>query len=109
MNVPDSYARTATYTILSRRTRLSFALLLKGTDMYILNPVELVFLLYPLFLIGFFLGAPIIGFVYIRADADQSGQPGWLWALATIFLSWLAVLAYLIVRALSSGQPRVFR
>lgn len=77
--------------------------------MSILNPVGLVFLLYPLFLIGFFLGAPIIGFVYIRADADQSGQPGWLWALATVFLSWLAVLAYLIVRALSAGQPRTLQ
>ncbi len=77
--------------------------------MSILNPVGFVFLLYPLFLIGFFLGAPIIGFVYIRADADQSGQPGWLWALATVFLSWLAVLAYLIVRALSAGQPRTLQ
>jgi hypothetical protein len=67
-------------------------------------PVALV---YYVFLLGFFLGAPIIGFSYIRNDATQSGQPGWLWALTTIFMSWIAVLAYLVVRALVSAQvPR---
>lgn len=74
------------------------------------DPFSFVFLLYWLiligFFIGFFIGAPVIGFAYIRADADHNGQPGWLWAVATIFLSWLTVLAYLIVRALSAGQPR---
>ena len=66
-----------------------------------------VLLVYYVFLLGFFLGAPIIGFSYIRNDATQNGQPGWLWALATIFMSWIAVLAYLVVRALVSAQvPR---
>ncbi|HEU5438304.1 MAG TPA: hypothetical protein VFU88_03355 [Ktedonobacterales bacterium] len=62
--------------------------------------------LYYLFLIGFFLGAPIVGFVYIRADADRSGQPGTIWAMSTIFLSWIAVVAYLVVRGLASQPPR---
>jgi hypothetical protein len=65
-------------------------------------------LVYYVFLLGFFLGAPIIGFSYIRNDATQSGQPGWLWALTTIFMRWIAVLAYLVVRALVSAQvPRL--
>ena len=59
-----------------------------------------VLLVYYVFLLGFFLGAPIIGFTYIRNDATQSGQPGWLWAFTTIFMSWIAVLTYLVVRAL---------
>lgn len=72
--------------------------------MLFFSPVVLV---YYVFLLGFFLGAPIIGFSYIRNDATQSGQPGWLWALTTIFMSWIAVLAYLVVRALVSAQvPR---
>lgn len=70
-------------------------------------PIHLsLIVLYPLFLLAFVLGPPIIGFTYIRADANQAGQPGWLWALATIFMSWLAVLAYLIVRALSGRLPQ---
>jgi hypothetical protein len=44
----------------------------------------------------------IIGLTYVRRDANQRGQPGWLWALASVFLSWLAILAYLIVRAATS-------
>lgn len=71
--------------------------------MLLLSPLLLV---YYVFLFGFFLGAPIIGFVYIRPAADRSGLPGWLWALSTIFLSWIAVLAYLIVRSLSIYPPR---
>ena len=63
---------------------------------------DLLSLIFSLFWLGFFLGAPIIGFAYIRGDADQSGQPGWLWALATVFTSWVGVLAYLVVRALGS-------
>jgi ABC-type transport system involved in multi-copper enzyme maturation permease subunit len=69
--------------------------------MFFFDPVVLV---YYVFVLGFFLGAPIVGFSYIRNDADQSGQPGWLWALATIFMSWIAVLAYLVVRALVGAQ-----
>ena len=42
----------------------------------------------------------VIGFAWIRPDADRRGQPGWLWAVLTLPLSWLAVLAYLVVRAI---------
>lgn len=57
--------------------------------------------------LAFFLLPPFIGFGYIRFDADRNGQPGWLWAVATLALSWLAVLAYLIVRYLSSTRSRI--
>jgi hypothetical protein len=42
----------------------------------------------------------VIGIIWIRPDANRFGQPGWLWALATIPLNWVAVVAYLVVRAL---------
>ena len=48
----------------------------------------------------------VIGFAWVRPDANQRGQPGFLWALLTIPLSWVAVLAYLIVRAIT--QPRTW-
>ena len=38
----------------------------------------------------------------MRRDADRRGQPGLLWALLTIPLSWVAVLVYLVVRAFNS-------
>lgn len=57
--------------------------------------------------LAFFLLPPYIGFGYIRVDADRNGQPGWLWAVATLALSWLAVLAYLIARYLSSTRSRI--
>src|SRR5262245_49209867 len=63
-------------------------------------------LVYYVFLLGFFLAAPIIGFSYIRNDATQSGQPGWLWALTTIFMSWIAVLAYPLPLAAVCHQLR---
>jgi len=46
----------------------------------------------------------IIALAYIWRDARRRGQPGWLWALAGIFLSWFGILAYLVVRAF---VPRV--
>ena len=46
----------------------------------------------------------VIGFAWIRPDADLRGQPGWLWAVLP--LSWLAVLAYLVVRAMTPPTPR---
>ena len=53
-----------------------------------------------------FFGLPVlIGFLWIWRDANRRGQPGWLWALATIPLNWLAVLAYIVVRALMQQQP----
>jgi hypothetical protein len=44
----------------------------------------------------------LIGFLWMRPDAEAHGQPGLVWALLTIPLSWIAVLAYVIVRALTS-------
>jgi Phospholipase_D-nuclease N-terminal len=41
----------------------------------------------------------IIALAYVWRDARRRGQPGWLWALVGIFLSWLGILAYLVVRA----------
>jgi hypothetical protein len=52
-----------------------------------------------IFLALFLLLPLIIGLAYIWPDARRRGQPGWLWALASIFLSWFGVLAYLVVRA----------
>jgi hypothetical protein len=46
----------------------------------------------------------VIGVIWIRPDANRVGQPGWLWALATIPLNWVAVLAYLVVRALRTAR-----
>jgi hypothetical protein len=46
----------------------------------------------------------IIGLTYVRRDANRRGQPGWLWALVTFPFGWLAVLAYLLVRAASGPR-----
>jgi len=48
----------------------------------------------------------IIGFTSIRGDASHRGQPGWLWGVLTIPFGWLAILAYLVTRALTIAQPR---
>lgn len=47
----------------------------------------------------------IIGVGWVMPDAQRRGQPGWLWAALTLPLSWVALLAYLVVRALSSARP----
>ena len=52
-----------------------------------------------------FLPAILIGFLWIRPDADMRGQPGLLWALLTIPLTWVAVLAYVVVRAFTTPAP----
>jgi hypothetical protein len=53
------------------------------------------------------LAAPwVVGFAWMLPDANRRGQPGVLWALVTIPLSWVAVLAYLIVRAIT--EPRFY-
>lgn len=44
----------------------------------------------------------LIGFLWIWRDANRRGQPGLLWALLTLPLSWLAILAYVVVRALQT-------
>jgi hypothetical protein len=48
----------------------------------------------------------ILGFTYVRVDANRRGQPGWLWGVLTIPLGWLAILAYVVTRAVMSAQPR---
>lgn len=49
----------------------------------------------------FFLILPVIlGFTIVRADARRLGEPGWVWALMTIPLGWLTILAYVVARAL---------
>jgi hypothetical protein len=30
----------------------------------------------------------IIGFTYVRADANRRGQPGWVWGVLAIPLGW---------------------
>ncbi len=46
----------------------------------------------------------VLGFTFVRQDADRIGQPGWLWAFLTIPLGWIAILGYLIVRALMPAR-----
>lgn len=49
----------------------------------------------------FFVLLPIVlGFTVVRRDANRLGEPGWVWALLTIPLGWLTVLAYVVTRAL---------
>ncbi len=48
----------------------------------------------------------IVGFAWIRPDAERSGQPGVLWAILTIPFGWLAVLVYVVVRSLRSPSPQ---
>ena len=42
----------------------------------------------------------ILGFVVVWPDARRLGEQGWVWALMTIPLGWLTILAYIVVRAL---------
>lgn len=51
-------------------------------------------------LVVIFLLPIILGFTVVRADARRLGEPGWVWALMTIPLGWLTILAYIAVRAL---------
>ena len=46
----------------------------------------------------------VLGFAYVLPDANRRGQPGVLWAFATIPPSWLANLALLVARALAPPQ-----
>jgi hypothetical protein len=58
------------------------------------------------FLVGFLVPI-VIGFAYVLPDANRRGQPGWLWAVLTIPLGWIALLAYLVVRSLQApAAPR---
>ncbi|MGE5333424.1 MAG: hypothetical protein ACM3N4_01875 [Nitrososphaerota archaeon] len=57
---------------------------------------------FDLFPLIFFLPPILIGFLWMRPDANTRGQPGLIWAILTIPLSWVAVLAYVVVRAFTS-------
>lgn len=46
----------------------------------------------------------IIGVGWVMPDANRRGQPGWLWAALMLPLSWMALLAYVVVRSLSSPR-----
>jgi hypothetical protein len=60
----------------------------------------------PLFFLIVVYSIPILlGFIWVRVDADRSGQPGILWALLTIPFGWLALLVYLAVRAVRPASP----
>jgi hypothetical protein len=64
-------------------------------------------ILLPVFFIIVYAIPIIVGFTWVRVDADRAGQPGILWAVLTVPFGWLAVLVYLVVRAVrttSSGQ-----
>jgi hypothetical protein len=54
------------------------------------------------FLVGWLIPI-ILGFTFVRADADRHGQPGWLWAVLTIPFGWLVILIYAIIRATSGA------
>ena len=60
----------------------------------------IVLLLYMLVGLTAFLLPIILGFTVIRADANRLGEHGWAWALLTLPLGWLTILAYVVVRAL---------
>lgn len=63
------------------------------------RPVDIIMLLWVILLI-----IPwIIGFAYVLPDANRRGQPGWLWAVLTLPLGWIALLAYLVVRSLQTA------
>lgn len=64
--------------------------------MFMFHAVEIIPLLF------FVLPPALVGFLWMRPDANTRGQPGILWALLTIPLSWVAVLAYVVVRALTT-------
>lgn len=51
----------------------------------------------------------VIGFTFVRIDADRHGQPGWLWAILTLPLGWIAILGYVVVRALVTQGPALRR
>lgn len=64
-------------------------------------------LLLPAFLIIMYLIPILVGFTWVRADADRSGQPGTLWAVLSIPFGWFTVLVYLALRSVrASGAPR---
>ena len=69
-----------------------------------IHPYNLV--LFFMFAVGYLLPI-LLGFLWIRPDANTRGQPGMIWALLTIPLAWVAVLAYVVVRAFT--PPATYR
>jgi hypothetical protein len=68
------------------------------------GPVFWPFVIARVVLFALFVLVPwIIALAYVWRDARRRGQPGWLWALVGIFLSWFGILAYLVVRAFAPG------
>lgn len=65
--------------------------------MYMVNNIFYVIFRFAFFAIVFLLPI-IIGFTAVRSDANRLGQPGWLWAVLSIPLGWLALLVYAILR-----------
>jgi hypothetical protein len=63
---------------------------------------EILFL--PAFFIIVYLIPIIVGFTWIRVDADRSGQPGILWAVLSIPFGWLSVLVYLALRTIRTSS-----
>lgn len=67
--------------------------------MSVMHPYQLLMLL--MIVLGVLVPI-LIGFLWILPDANRRGQPGLIWALLTIPLNWVAVLAYVVVRALTA-------
>lgn len=68
-----------------------------------MNMVTSFLVVYLFFAIVFLL--PIVfGFTFVRSDANRLGQPGWLWAVLTIPLGWIALLVYAILRWFASPR-----
>ncbi|HEX6541840.1 MAG TPA: hypothetical protein VF040_08815 [Ktedonobacterales bacterium] len=66
------------------------------------HPYMVVFFL--MFVVGSLLPI-VVGFFWVRPDADSRGQPGLIWAVLTIPFAWVAVLVYVIVRSLTPPAP----
>jgi hypothetical protein len=66
---------------------------------------EILFL--PVFFLIMYLIPIIVGFTWVRVDADRSGHPGILWAVLTIPFGWLSILVYVALRTVrTSSMPR---
>jgi hypothetical protein len=55
--------------------------------------------------IVFFVIPIVLGFTWLRQDANRAGQPGIVWGILTIPFGWLPILGYVIVKLLRSSPP----
>ncbi|MGO8949730.1 MAG: hypothetical protein ACLQUY_19170 [Ktedonobacterales bacterium] len=60
-------------------------------------------LFFPLFIL--YVIPIIVGFTWVRLDANRSGQPGILWAVLAIPFGWFAVLVYVVIRFVRTPSP----